>query len=191
MEHRRDDSVALVRRAREGDASAWEALCSRYYEDWLRRLHASGRRRGAYETRDAVHSAIATAIQSVGELRDDRAFFAWVSAIARRKMADRRREERRARTRLRRDWAERVLPSCGDPGDLGREAPLVLEEEYERLLDAIISSFPVYPGQMTAVYLKYFERLDAGGTAKVLGLAIRSVHRAVREGLEILRAKLG
>ncbi|MBN1421555.1 MAG: hypothetical protein JXP34_22470, partial [Planctomycetes bacterium] len=84
------ESMALVVRAKSGDREAWSALCERYYPRWVRAVHGRmGREvRRLYDTPDIVQSAIAEALRDIGNLRSEGSFFSWVSAIIRRKIAD-------------------------------------------------------------------------------------------------------
>lgn len=182
-----DDSLVLVQRAKKGDRKAWEALCERYYSRWQRQLHGElGRNlKQVYETQDLVQSALAEAFQGIDDLRNEAAFFAWVSAIARRKALDKGRKGRRIRPL---PLEESVMLARESSG---AKSSGTSDDEVVRLLDAVLSSFGAYPETMAAVYLKYFERLKIAEIEKVLGKSTRSVHRLIEEGLHVLRAKLG
>jgi DNA-directed RNA polymerase specialized sigma24 family protein len=65
------------------------------------------------------------------------------------------------------------------------------EEDYVRLLDAILALFPEYPSNMAAVYLHYFAQLDREAQAEAFGRSVRTVHRLTDHGVALLRARLG
>ena len=90
-------TIALVRRAKKGDREAWGQLIDRYYDDWLSRYHGDlgTTLRRIYDTEDVVQSAVAEAFKEIAELRDETAFFVWVTAILRHKVALRYRQNRR------------------------------------------------------------------------------------------------
>lgn len=180
------ESLALIRRARKGDREAWDALCKRYYPRWLNTFHGQLGRglRELHDTPDLVQSAIADALRDIGDLRSEAAFYSWVSAIVRRKIAEKRRREAKA-IPLR-------LDHVGEPGktDSRLEGAAATDEEYIRLLDAIIVLFRDYPEAMAAVYLKYFEKLDIHGIMMVFGKSERGAYRLLETAFALLRSKL-
>jgi len=187
MDKERAETIVLVKRAKQGDREAWTLLVEGYYSQWQRQLHKRlhGGTCRVYETQDLIQSAIREALERIGDLKSDAAFFSWVSAIARCKHAQRAREERRARTV---DLDEELHAQWLHPDS---SAQLVTQEEYERVLKALTDLFPTYPEPMTAVYLKHFEKLEIGSIARRLGKSERSAHRFVDRGLDLLRSRLG
>lgn len=179
-------TIAYIRRAKEGDREAWEALCREYYPQWLRAFHGQlGRRlRALHDTADLVQSAIADALRDIKSLRSEAAFYCWVSAIVRRKIADKRRQA---------DGLDALpIEEVREPGeeDPRLEASAMTEEEYMRLLDAILVLFQAHPEPMAAVYLRYFERLDTAALTKIMGRSERSTFRLLETGRALLRARL-
>lgn len=81
--------AVLVARAREGDASAFEALVRRY----LRPAHAVALARlgDPAEAEDVCQDAFVTALERLEECRKPERFGAWLLAIVRRRALDRRR----------------------------------------------------------------------------------------------------
>jgi RNA polymerase sigma-70 factor, ECF subfamily len=87
VEEGREGLAALVRDARQGDGSAWEALYRRAYP----RLLAYARRRLPSDdaARDAVSETMARAVRGLGRFRDDgNGFDAWLSGILRHVVLD-------------------------------------------------------------------------------------------------------
>ena len=107
-----------------------------------------------------------------------------MSAIARRKIA----EKRRSLVRL--DAAPIELV-----GEQGEEDPhaerMLAEEEYVRVLDDMLALFPGDPEPMAAIYLRYFGRRDILGIAETFQKSESTIHRLLRHGLELLRGRRG
>ena len=181
------ESMVLVVRAKEGDREAWGALCERYYPQWLRAVHGRIGRdvRALCDTPDIVQSAIGDALRDIGDLRSEAAFFSWVSAIIRRKIAD--------KCRTAPPMPPIPLDRVAEPGndDSPPGGRILSDEAYIRLLDAIIALFPVYPVPMAALYLKHFEKLDLPELMRTFGKSERSTYRLVEIALGLLRSKLG
>ncbi|MBI4584540.1 MAG: hypothetical protein HY717_11030 [Planctomycetes bacterium] len=131
----------MISQAKAGDPAAWEAICKQYYPQWLKEFHGELGRglRNLYETQDLVQSAISEALRDIGDLRNEAAFHSWVSAIIRRKIA----EKRRHHNRLQQVPFEGVLEPGKSDSLLG-DWPFG-EEDYLRLLDVMLSLFPTYP----------------------------------------------
>lgn len=182
-----DDSIALVRRAREGDREAWEVLCARHYPRWLRRYHGQlgDTLRAVWETQDLVQSAVREALRDIASLRSETAFFAWVSTIVRRKITEKRRLAERVKAVGFDDLD--ILPHAdGRPG-----SKVEAQEEEARLLDGMLALFPRYPDHMAAVYMKYFAEWKAPAMAEVFGKSERSVQRYITSGMLLLKSTLG
>jgi len=183
------ESIVLIRRARDGDREAWDLLCKRYYPLWLRQYHgrlAAGLR-GVLDTEDLVQSAMTQAVKECGKLAQDGAFFAWVSMIIRRKLYEKGRKGKRLRPGPIDDDLALGGPPGGSTSGAGAGAA---GEPYERLLDAILSLFPVYPEPMGAVCMHYFEKAKVADMVAALAKSERSVHRLLEQGRSLLRAKL-
>jgi RNA polymerase sigma factor (sigma-70 family) len=180
------DEIGLIRRAKEGDREAWARLCAHYYPRWVRGLHGDlgETLRRLQDTQDVVHSALASALEGLGELRNDGAFYAWVTAIIRRKVAQTRRRVRRAR--------EVPIEDAGGgvPDPRGPAETPFGEDEHDRLLDAILALFETHPESMAAIYLKYFEKMDIPHLTEALGKSERTVQRLLVTGKELLRLRL-
>ncbi len=179
------DSVETILRAKAGDRDAWEALCTRYYPQWVSYLHGKLGRdlRVHHSTQDIVDSALAEALRHIKDLRNEASFFSWVAAIIRRKLADKRRELNRSRKfdeSAREAWEE---SPAGDA--------FATMEEYSRVLDAILALFPLYPEHMAALYFKHFEGLKIRELEDVFGRGERAVYGVLDTARNLLRSRLG
>jgi RNA polymerase sigma factor (sigma-70 family) len=181
------ESIELILRAKKGDGEAWSAICDRYYPVWMRKFHGKlgTDLRNVQETQDLVQSALVEAFGAIETLRNDAAFFAWVCTIIRHKLYGSRR----------RNKPEKLvaLEEVAEPGkrDSHLEHELTVEEDYFRLLDAVQSLFLDHPGEMTAVYLKYFENFSIAEMVSALESSERSVHRLLASAKGLLKAQLG
>lgn len=180
------ESLELIVRAKQGDRGAWKAICERYYPLWMRKFHGKlgDDLRNVQETQDLVQSAMAEAIADVGKLRNDAAFFAWVCTIIRHKLYAKRRKKGPAD----------VVPldEVAEPGkqDSCLEGDLSVEEDYFQLLDSIQALFQTHPDEMSAMYLRYFERFSIQELVDSLEISERSIHRLLSAAKDLLKARL-
>lgn len=181
------ESIALALRAKGGDREAWEALCRRYYPEWLRKYHGrlGNALRKVRDTQDLVQSAVAEALEHVGGLRNEAAFFAWVSAIIRRKIAD------CARDAARREVVsvDEIAETAAWTPDLGVE--LENAEEYIRVCDCVLELFEPYAEHMAMFSLRYFEGRTIGELMEIFGASERTVHRRLENAVLLLKSKIG
>ena len=180
------ESIELIVRAKEGDREAWKAICERYYPLWMRKFHGKlgDDLRNVQETQDLVQSAMADAMADVGKLRNDAAFFAWVCTIIRHKLYAKRRKKGPA------DVV--ALDEVAEPGkqDSCLEGDLSAEEDYFQLLDSVQALFQTHPDEMSAMYLRYFERFSIQELVDSLEVSERSVHRLLSAAKDLLKVRL-
>jgi len=183
-----DATVDLVRAAKAGDERAWDRLIGRFWDRWLspyeRDLGTTIRR--LYDAEDLVQSAVIEAARSLGSLREEGAFFVWVTSIIRHKLA-------RKRARVRAEGARRgSFETDLEPArDEEHEEAVATDEEYVRVLDAILSLFPEEPDTMAAVVLAHLEGLGVEEIVARLGRPRRTVYSWIRRGEALLRKRLG
>jgi len=133
----------LVRRCREGDAVAWEALSVRYADVVYGVARRSGL--GATEAGDVVQEVFLALFKSLGRLQRSERLLAWILKTARREAW---RQVRRARGAARRDRAASRSEAASGPlpdetmarleqEQHVREAYQALTERCRRLLDAL------------------------------------------------------
>lgn len=189
------DSLYLIRRAKEGDPEARRAIVERYYPRWIERVRGRVGPRRLYDTVDVVQSAIAQALENLDTLRNDGAFFAWVSTIIEHKRAEKwRRRDARPRLSLD-DLLDGVASDARIQGEEVGSVDVIddaidVRAQYERVLDGIESLFRPYPEAMAALTLRHIEGLDIAAVVKALGRSERSVFRLLDEGRRLLRSKL-
>ena len=179
----------LVRRAREGDRDAVGKLLECYYERWLCQYHGQlGRSvRRLYETRDLIQSAVGEALEALPKLRNESAFYCWMTSIIRHKLAKTHRALHREKVLIvsPEDLAPQASASAPD-GSSGAATA----EEYIRVLDAFLDLFPRCPERMAAVYLKLLEDCSIEVIQQRLGQSRRTVFRWLKEGTALLRVRL-
>jgi len=167
----------LVRRAREGDASAWEALYRRAYP----RLLAYARRRlpGGEEAQDAVSETMVRAVKGIHRFRSEGAGFdAWLYGILRHVVLDAQGGQRR---------------KSGDPvPEVVDRAPLPLDGMlHQEEAGALRAAFGRLRSEdQELLELRVVAGLPAEDAAKVLGRRAGAVRMAQSRALARLRSLL-
>ncbi len=178
-------TTVLVQRAKAGDREAWNEICTRLYDRWVRRFHAElgSDLRRVFDTEDLVQSAIGDALRDVDHLRCDAAFEGWVNAIIWRKLSAKRRG---ARPR------ESLLLAADMESPVRRDAlsALFATEDYLAVLDAMLACFPIYHEHMAMLYFKVFENDDTASLVKRFQRSERTVHRFTKTARELVLNKL-
>lgn len=166
------EEPALVTRARQGDASAWEALYRRAYPGLL----AYARRRlDAESARDAVSETMARAVSSIDRFAwNGVGFDAWLFGILRHVVID-----------AQRSLTERAIPEDPTPDSpgpldhvLGAEEAKAVRAAFRRLSEA----------DQEVLELRVVGQLSADEVAAVLGKKPGAVRMAQARALERLRA---
>lgn len=182
-------TIALVRRAKNGDTEAWNHLIDRYYDAWLSRYHGDlgTTLRRIYDTEDAVQSAVGEAFKEIAGLRDESVFFVWVTSILRHKVALRYRQNRRQQP-----LREEDLGSCERTASPARGVAESVEftDTYLSVLDAIIAAFPKRPKWMSAFVMRHLDDLEVSEIARRLGVPERTAFHWVASGSRLLRERL-
>jgi len=176
----------LIERAREGDPEAWKEVFAKYFPRWVARFHGElgDTLKRVWDTEDIVQSALAEAIAKIGNLRNEACFFAWVSAIVRRKLLEKQKLEGRLKL-VRFDDLDGFAHPDGRP-----DRKLSSQEENRCLLDTILALFPVYPEHMGCVYLRYFAGKSPDDIALLYERSKRTVYRLLQSGLLLIRSRL-
>ncbi len=167
----------LVRRARDGDASAWEALYRRSYP----RLLAYARRRlpGGEEAQDAVSEAMVRAVKGIHRFRSEGAGFdAWLYGILRHVVLDAQGGKRKESS----DPVPETVDHAPLPLDrmLHQEEAGALRAAYGRL----------GPDDQEVLDLRVIAGLPAEDAARVLGRRAGAVRMAQSRALGRLRSLL-
>jgi RNA polymerase sigma-70 factor (ECF subfamily) len=160
--------AAIVRRAIDGDRSAFASL----YEAYARPVHAVLLVRLAHAdaARDAMHDVFVTALDRIASLRDPRAFAAWLLRIARNRATD---LERRRRP---------VVSLVREPA---RDAPPHLEAA------EVLAAVRELPDAYRETFaMRFIEGMTGPEIAKVTGLRPLSVRVNLHRGMKLLRKRL-
>jgi RNA polymerase sigma-70 factor (ECF subfamily) len=160
----------LVRRARGGDRWAEEALYHRHVRAVTRAAMRLLARRD--EAEDVVQEAFVSALNGLGQLRDEEAFEWWLTRIAVRLVHRRFRRRRFLRALgLDRGEDDATLASQIDPG-AGPEVRVALSE-VDRLLDALPSRCRI------AWVLRHVEGHELRDVAAACGCSLATAKRLV------------
>jgi RNA polymerase sigma factor (sigma-70 family) len=177
----------LVRQAKDGDRNSLWCVIKRYYDCWLKKYHGQlgVAIRRIYDTEDLVQSAIVDVIEGLPQLKNEAAFFSWVTSIIRHKLAKKYRDGLRE-VRLE-GWPGQPEPIATE----ARPEKRVLEaESYIRTLEAFIRLFPRYPEPMAAAYLRLLEDCSIEELEARFRCSRRTVFRWAKEGMDLLREHL-
>lgn len=164
----------LVRAARGGSQSAFARLVAAHE----RTLRGFLRKSGFGDADDIAQEAFLAAWSSLGRLRDDEGFRAWLYGIAWRKALDHGRSARRA---ARRDEAWREEQAA--------DAPRGVDPADRLALEAALADLP--PDQRACVTLCLGQGWSHGEAAETLSLPLGTVKSHVNRGRERLLAVLG
>jgi RNA polymerase sigma-70 factor (ECF subfamily) len=166
----------LVRRARDGDPAAFEALVDRHYPDCLRyAFRMLGDRADAEE---AVQDAFVRAHRSLGRYREQDRFRVWLLRI----LANRCRT-RAAATRRR----LRLLDAFAASMDGKAVAPQA-NGGFGRAVQRALAALP--PEQREAFLLKHVEELSYEEIARITGAGLSALRMRVKRARERLAALL-
>jgi RNA polymerase sigma-70 factor (ECF subfamily) len=164
----------LVRAARNGSQSAFARLVATHE----RALRGFLRKSGFGDADDIAQEAFLAAWSSLGRLREEEGFRAWLFGIAWRKAVD---HSRAARRSARRDqaWSQ----------DLAEDAPREADPADRLALESALADLP--PDQRACVTLCLGQGWSHGEAAQVLNLPLGTVKSHVNRGRERLLAVLG
>lgn len=170
----------LIRRARQGDGSAWESLV---------RAHQEAAFRLAYliladsdQAEDVAQEAFLRAYQALQRFDADRPFRPWLLSIA----ANLARNQRRSLTRYLAAMRRLVQGETDPPVSVEARSSQNLEAEglwrAMRRLDQL---------DQQVIYLRYFLDLPVAETAQALGVAEGTVKSRLHRALNRLREVIG
>ncbi len=163
--------AVLVASAKSGDRAAFATLFRR-----LRPLvHGIALARGpVQDAEDIVQEVFAVALERLAGLGDDAAVSAWIAAITRNLIVDRRRRSR---------------PTSGEVDDLpdGRAASDQILEA--RRVLAVIQTLP--EAYRETLVLRLVEGMSGPEIAAVVGLTPESVRVNLHRGMKLLKEALG
>jgi len=173
------DAAELVRRSRDGDARAFEALFRRYQNTIYRlALYLVG---DVGTAEDVTQEAFVRAWERLDNLRDDEAFGGWLRQIAlnlardvhRRQNPEDQMEDEIQRTRI-----------ADDPGP----AEQLVASETDQAVRRAVATLPEH--QRLVVAMHHLEGMEIEAIAGALQLARGTVLSRLARGREMLRKKL-
>jgi RNA polymerase sigma-70 factor (ECF subfamily) len=169
----------LIRRARSGDGSAFEALVMQHTSALYRVV-----RRLASDSAEAeaiVQEAFLRAWRSLARLQPDKPFFPYLVTIALNVGRDQLRRQRFLDDSLE---AEGVYPEDSEPGP----EELVQEAELLRALERALEDLP--PAYRLAISLRYEAGMDYRQMAEALELPINTIRSHLHRAKALLRRRL-
>ncbi|MEO6125531.1 MAG: sigma-70 family RNA polymerase sigma factor [Ilumatobacteraceae bacterium] len=174
-----DDDSGLLRRARIGDRSAFEAIVRTHQSAALRLAAAVGG--DATEAGDIVQEAFVRAYGQLHTVRDGDALRPWLLRIVANQAKNSRRSRWRREARTQRQAALRISEPTG-PDEValgGIEARVLLHA---------VTSLPEI--DRTIIGCRYFAGLTEAETAATLGIAAGTVKSRTARALGRLRTRL-
>jgi len=173
------DDAALVLRARDGDARAFEALVRRNYRAAF--AVALARLEGPMDAEDVVQDAFVRALERLDEC-DPKRFAGWLLTIVRNRAHNARIYERR---RQGVDPEEAGLSSSGDAEGVGR----VERRELRETLEAAIDTLPQI--QREVLLLHDLEGMKHAEIAGTVGVSVGMSRYHLMQARRRMRAELG
>ncbi|MFT3864458.1 MAG: sigma-70 family RNA polymerase sigma factor [Solirubrobacterales bacterium] len=175
----RRSAAAEVRRFRDGDPAAAEALARRATR--LARRTAAALLESREEAADIAQDVAVDTLRSLGKLRDPEAFDAWVHRITVRHALRRLRRRQRARAL---ETPLALLPEAAEPAvpeGFDRDAVIVARQA----LAAALPALP--PRQRLALAFRYVHDLSDAEIAAALGCRKGTVHALLSRARQTLR----
>ena len=178
-----ETDTALVRRARDGDRTAFEELVRRTSRLVFARLYLDTG--NASRAEDLLQETLLSAYRSLPRLADVNGFRLWLLTIAHNVLIDAARRESRQK-RAAPGWADTPLtavPANGPSPDEHAER----EETRQRVLSVLRSLPEEYRLPLT---LRYLTGADYETIGQQLGLTNGSLRGLLHRGLKMLRDRL-
>lgn len=169
----------LVKRARQREAQAFEALYRRHAAFALNlAVHIQGT---TADVEDIVHDAFVRAHERLDELRDSAAFRPWLGSIV----------VRLVRTRLRRRRLLNVLGLTGhEPVDLDSVAAQEADPESRALLAQVYALLQTMPADDRIAWtLRHVERHGLDAVATLTGCSLATAKRRIQRAQRYLSQK--
>jgi len=166
----------IVARVLAGDTDAYRLLVERYQRAVFSCAYQLLSNRDLAE--EAAQEAFVQAFEKLSRLREPRYFFSWVWRIC---------STVALKSRLR---SRRVALGLDDESARSSPMPSRLEEhERNQQLTAALGELP--DDQREALTLRFWEGMDYGTMAGLLGLSHDALYQRVSRGLRTLKEKLG
>ena len=182
----RKEIAALAAKAKAGDKAAFEALYNQFSEKVF--FFALRSTDSSEAARDITSETFVTALEHIGELRNDESFIGWLYSVAYSKCVKYNKESS-------------LSESFGDDAGLDSAVkgsslaePLMLPEDYvsdketREQLKAVIDGLP--PELRSAVILYYYEDMSVAEVAKSLGVNENSAKHKLFRARSVIRRKI-
>lgn len=180
---------ALVQRARQGDAGAFDALFLQH-KDGVYACLWNLLDGDADLVDDAVGGVFLSAYRSLPRFRGDAAFSTWLYRIAVNEAHARRRQKGRwLRFGMIPVPEQTPAAAPGDPGEGGDPADQVVRSDTDKRLRRAVSVLP--EPYRTPIILRYLSGMDSVEIAQVLGRPAGTVRYQISRALRMLRERLG
>lgn len=178
------DELSLVGASRAGDKSAFGSLIDRYYKDVYRLAYQyTG---SHHEADDVCQETFLRAFESIGKLRDDSCFKAWVFMIASNLLRKRIKQIKRERKLAARTHGAAVAEVAEDKSPepfetlSAKEKAIIIHKELQKMPDRV----------RLAAILILMEGLAQKDAAGIMNCSEASVCRQLDVAREWLRARL-
>jgi RNA polymerase sigma-70 factor (ECF subfamily) len=183
-----EDERKIIEAAVGGEESAFEELVIRYTP--LVAGYIRARTRYSSEIEDVIQEVFLGVYRQIDSLKSTRAFVPWLLMIARHKMSDQNRRERRVRAPQTDSEAYRVTPlvvsEVADPAPgPSKEAEIgILQENLRDSVDRLAEKLYV------VLYLRLWEECSIREIAERLRVKESTVRVRLHRGMKILRSDL-
>jgi RNA polymerase sigma-70 factor (ECF subfamily) len=171
------DESELIRRARQGDGAAWEALVLAHQEPAFRLAYLF--LGDADQAEDIAQEAFIRAFQALDRFDSTRLFRPWLLSIAANLARNQRRSAGRYLAALSRIIRDAPSAEAGPENSVSQHLDSQALWQAVRRLD---------PGDQQVIYLRYFLELPVAETAQTLGVAEGTVKSRLHRALSRLRS---
>jgi RNA polymerase sigma-70 factor (ECF subfamily) len=178
----REESVQVeswIRRAREGDEQAWEAIVRGHQEGVFRLAYLY--LRDAREAEDVTQRAFIRAYENIDQFENDRHLRPWLLSIAANLAKNRQRSLGRYWAALRRFGAQVISPGAYNSRGRRTEPPVQSESELWHAIKRLSQM------EQEIIYLRFFLDMSVRETAGTLGVAEGTVKSRLHRALQRLR----
>ena len=178
----------LVRRAQEGDTSAFDELVRRYTQIVYRVLYKILRHEE--DTQDALQDTFVSAYRALSRFRQDARFSTWIYRIATNAALMKARARRTNLVSLDQPVDDGETQSVRDLPDWSATPDEeLLTGETRRVMEDAIQALP--PEQRAAFVLHDIQDLSSAETAQAMGITVSAVNSRLHRARVFLRDRIG
>ena len=179
-----DSDVALVRRAREGDFTAFEILFERHRQLVYRFAYQMASRRDDAE--DIVQEAFVRAYQNLGKYRDEAKFTTWLLRIVTNLCTDMARMSQRRQTLEQQEATGSLLWMT--QGDIDDPVENLSQDMRAAALRKALNAMPTH--HRTVIVLRDLEEKEYAEIAEILGCTVGGAKLRVLRARRALRDRI-